>query len=205
MSYKVLDNLIPEATQQRIKSILSAKNFHWYLMRSASYAAEANVPSFWTNVETIGLAKTVFLEDNIYDEIMLPWCLQILDNALERENKELEKLFRIQVNLLYQNPDKKYKEGEWTTAHLDQKFDHSVLLYYVNDSDGDTFLFNEKRGEDFNSFTELARVTPKAGSALLFDGSHFHSASNPINNVKRMAINFNFIAKDRNDRTNIAK
>lgn len=190
--YKVIHDVIPKNTQQRLQDVINERTFSWHIMKSASFADSVKVPKFWTNIETIGYVKPIYFEGAIISKEILPWCLQILDAALDKANIEMEELLRIQVNLLYQNVNVEYKQGMWTTAHIDQDFDHKVLLYYVNDSDGDTFLFNEKRGEEFDHFTEMARVTPKAGSAIIFDGKHFHSASNPINNNKRLAINFNF-------------
>ena len=80
-------------------------------------------------------------------------------------------------------------------SHVDMEYSHNVLLYYVNDSDGDTFLYNEKHivGQDAPSkFTLKQRVTPKKGNAVLFDGLRYHSSSNPITQSKRVIVNIDF-------------
>lgn len=194
-TYKVINDVISKNSQNRLYSVLTARDFIWHIMRDSAYASGINTPEFWNMISTIGYSRTVFAGGQIYEKDIMPWCLNILDSTLEKAGIEMDELHRIQINLLYRNTDPAYKEGMWTTAHVDEDKDHTVLLYYVNDSDGDTFLFNEKRGEDFNKFTEMARVTPSAGSALLFNGQYFHSASNPINSIKRLAINFNFTEK----------
>lgn len=190
--YKIFDNVIPQTTQRRIYDIVTGRDFSWNIMSDSTYAPGIVVPDFWNPAPTVSFIREVYAYGEIVTIQMMPWCLQILDSVLEKENIELEELLRIQVNLLYGSTNKDYKEGGWTTAHVDQDFDHYVLLYYINDSDGDTFMFNEKLGDEFSEFTEMTRVTPTAGRALLFDGKYFHSASNPINNNKRLAINFNF-------------
>lgn len=194
--YVVLEDLVSKSTQKRIYDIVTSGTFSWNIMRDSSYPEWVKIPDFYVQVPTISYIKEVYSYGDLVTKEMMPWCLQILDAALDRQGLQMEKLERIQINLLYGNINKEYKEGMWTSAHVDQDYPHHVLLYYINDSDGDTFLFNERKGEDFNKFTEMAKVTPKAGSAVLFDGSYFHSASNPINNNKRLAINFNFILKD---------
>ena len=72
--------------------------------------------------------------------------------------------------------------------HIDGSYPHWVVLYYVNNSDGDTILYkNDKK-------TELKRITPKKGRIVFFDGSIWHSGSTP-QTTHRSVINFNFIGK----------
>ena len=71
--------------------------------------------------------------------------------------------------------------------HTDLDFSHWVLLYYVNDSDGDTILFNSKE-------EEIQRVTPQKGKAIFFDGSVKHCGSQPAKS-HRAVINFNFLGE----------
>lgn len=70
--------------------------------------------------------------------------------------------------------------------HTDLDLNHLVCLYYVNNSDGDTVLFEEDKK------TEIKRVTPKKGRVVFFDGSIPHCSSRPSLNP-RAVINFDFI------------
>ena len=73
---------------------------------------------------------------------------------------------------------------EHNTPHRDQEYPHTVLLYYVNDSDGDTFFFdNKKKIKD--------RVTPKQNRLVIFDGSTRHASSNPSHGY-RISLNLNY-------------
>ena len=79
--------------------------------------------------------------------------------------------------------------------HVDDYDPHKVLLYYVNDSDGDTFMFNEMYSPDeepLSEFTIKERVTPKKGRAIIFDGLTYHNSSKPVNNTARYIINIDF-------------
>jgi hypothetical protein len=74
-------------------------------------------------------------------------------------------------------------------------YDHKVLLYYVNDSDGDTILYNEvfeEYEEVPENFTVNKTFTPIKGNALVFDGLIYHSSSKPTKNSKRIIINIDF-------------
>jgi hypothetical protein len=68
------------------------------------------------------------------------------------------------------------------------------MIYYVNDSDGDTFLFNEfwdpVSGQPPTQLTLNQRVTPKRNRAVIFESDRFHASSNPRFNKNRFIINF---------------
>ena len=65
------------------------------------------------------------------------------------------------------------------TPHLDLKEKHSALLYYVNDSDGDTIIY-----EDVKKNKIKKTVKPKQGRMVIFDGSYWHTGSQPRNNIR---------------------
>jgi hypothetical protein len=72
-------------------------------------------------------------------------------------------------------------------------------LYYLNDSDGDTFIFDKtlKDTPKVTSDTKyeiIKRITPKKGRAILFDGNKYHSSSGPTKGV-RCILNFNLLIK----------
>ena len=69
--------------------------------------------------------------------------------------------------------------------HIDNDFEHYGLLYYVNDSEGDTTFFED------DEVTEIKKVSPKKGRVVFFDGSVKHCSSTPISKT-RCIINFNF-------------
>ena len=71
--------------------------------------------------------------------------------------------------------------------HIDSQDPHVVVLYYVNDVDGDTFFFDE----DMNITN---RVSPKMGKAVMFDGFIRHSSSIPTTGT-RITVNFNYDKK----------
>ena len=73
------------------------------------------------------------------------------------------------------------------TPHIDfLDMPHHVLIYYVNDSDGDTIFFDENENE-------IKRVTPKRGRYALFNGNILHAGSNPIKSNYRIIINYNMV------------
>jgi hypothetical protein len=100
----------------------------------------------------------------------------------KKNNLNSVNVIRIKSNL--QTPEKNSFEENYTTPHHDFNFEHYVLLYYINDSDGSTVIFNKH-----NEIEE--KINPKKGRFLLFKGSLLHSSSSPINSRFRAVVNFN--------------
>jgi hypothetical protein len=84
--------------------------------------------------------------------------------------------------------------------HVDFYNPHTVGLYYVNDSDGDTVVFNEtfetvsaeqsaKYAND-GRFSELGRIAPKKGRMAFFDGKHYHASMHPKTSSHRIVVTF---------------
>jgi len=66
-----------------------------------------------------------------------------------------------------------------------------TAIYYVNDADGDTVVYNEKQPSD--EYTVLRTVTPKKNRLFFFDGDHYHTGHSPMTCQNRVLINSNFI------------
>jgi hypothetical protein len=83
--------------------------------------------------------------------------------------------------------------------HVDYFYPHESFIFYLNDSDGDTRVFNEwctftrTMPLALDSFTTQTRVTPKANRLVWINGLQYHTASNPIESTKRVIINLNLL------------
>ena len=81
------------------------------------------------------------------------------------------------------------------SPHVDLIVPHFVMLYYVNDSDGDTLIYNEKTKfaacypDSEMKFTLKKKVSPKQGRVVLFNGIHWHTAQQPNHNL-RCIVNY---------------
>ena len=107
----------------------------------------------------------------------------------DKTGVELAAVQRMKANLLVQ---KHIEEGRYNAPHIDiAERGHKSLLYYVKDSDGDTFLFNETF-RDKKDLTVRKRVAPRKGKAVLFDSNIWHASSHPRENATRVVLNFVF-------------
>lgn len=102
-------------------------------------------------------------------------------------------LLRAKFNLMFPHPD--FKEGQYNIAHIDDEHEeHLVCIYYPQDTDGDTVLFNEFFNKDKKpeKLTIAKRVEPKANRCVIFNGWRFHASSNPSAYNNRIVLNTNF-------------
>ena len=91
------------------------------------------------------------------------------------------KMIRAHNTLQYPRPDMKDVPHN---PHTDNDNPHIVGLYYPNDSDGDTFFFDD----DLNV---IHKEPVERGKMIVFDGKWKHSSSSPTKNI-RFSLNINY-------------
>ena len=89
------------------------------------------------------------------------------------------------------------KEHNGLHVDLPGNLPHVACVYYCNDSDGDTIIYEQTihdtpGGSQNVEVREHKRVTPRRGRAVFFDGSRYHCSSQPTINY-RTIINFDLI------------
>jgi hypothetical protein len=110
----------------------------------------------------------------------------------EKTGIKLGVIERIKSNMLLKSSA---ADDMYNTPHIDVPDPgYKSLLYYVKDSDGDTFVFNETF-RDKKPLTLNKRVTPRKGKAIVIDSNVWHASSNPRVNQNRIVINFVFQIK----------
>jgi hypothetical protein len=79
------------------------------------------------------------------------------------------------------------------TIHVNRCIPHLVMLYYVNDSDGDTIIYDKTLDDipcevdypdEFCDLNILHKISPKKGRILFFDGRYYHSPSSPTKSMR---------------------
>lgn len=114
----------------------------------------------------------------------------IFDQFCEKHSINYSTILRAKYNLTFKN-----SENYIRPAHVDFDFSHKVFIYYVEDSDGDTIIFNERYpyAPEDNSLTIKETVSPSMGRAVLFDGLLYHSPQTPKNSERRTVLNIAFV------------
>jgi hypothetical protein len=100
-------------------------------------------------------------------------------------------VIRIKLNLSF--PNLSAKENTYGAPHVDIAGVKNLItaIYYVSDSDGDTYIFNESEGNDL---TVKARISPQKGTLVAFNGTHIHAGNTPRCNKPRIVVNIDIVS-----------
>jgi len=91
-----------------------------------------------------------------------------------------------------------------TDPHIDHDFNHKILMMYLNNTSGDTIIYDKKfypggltilpiDETSKRPMKELKRVSPELGKVMCVDGKHFHAGSFPEPGDRRVVVVFTFI------------
>ena len=207
----VIEDILPKRLYNDLEVLFSSPAIDWCFNADMTYSGNnmknlpeklrgiiLNNPDF---VKTPGVA-TRFVENlEFHNEVLFRYVQPItylLEEFLHKNHPDIlpedKKLIvlRAKANMLFRNNT---TEDQCEMPHLDSVSSDLNFVYYVNESDGDTFLFNEKVFDIFDKFTINKRVTPKPNRGVLFKNERWHTGSSPIKSPFRITINFNYIIK----------
>ena len=188
-THLVIDNLVADSFANKILSDLCNPFFPWYLSRTLltvkSHEFE-NAKQDYDNIqEYLAFIHVFFSNDDgntVRNSESAPLAEDLFRAILEKLNLNTGEILRVKANFQTQHRSK--INGTHNTPHVDNETPHYTGIYYVNDCDGDTFLFDGTK--------EIAKISPKKGRIVIFDGKTLHAGSHPYNSDFRMVINFNF-------------
>jgi len=191
-----LDNFLPASYNKMLYDLFLSNSFPWYYSKQTSnYSLNDNRKDIFLNEhvqENPQYVHVFFYETKTssWFDLVSPVVLM-----LQKELNKNLKLIRIKANMVSSNPN--YPDECYNTPHIDWSptdinsvQNYRSFLYYVNDSDGDTFIFNEKWKDSPSTLTIKQRQTPKANSGLFFDSQTYHASSPPRNTKERLVINY---------------
>lgn len=185
--YQIIDDALSECARDHLENYLLSPIFPWYFSPDVNWGYDSRRFSD-RNIQVQKFASD-FQMVHLFDqdtEMVLPYLRKGLDKA----GYTIGEVYRLKANLL--TPQCQINSNYYPhLPHVDGARPHHVVIYYVNESDGDTILYQERYspGVLHTQANEEHRVTPKRGRILIFNGNRFHASSNPIFNPNRVVIN----------------
>jgi hypothetical protein len=190
------DNIVDIQIQNEIEKYVYDKNLNWDIKTNIIKKEGID-----TNYSFPGqIISPPHIDKNILKFIDI-----IIDNSLNMINKKLVKKYRIKINKTI--PHSIDINEEYRLLHIDKNEPHVTILYYINDSDGDTLIFNDKNNKhlknikefmnndnflDFKNFELSKSISPKKGRVVVFDGNLWHYGKYPTKG-ERNVININLV------------
>jgi hypothetical protein len=192
-----IEKFIPPSYADILEDIIcKSPDFQWVYTPSTNNQKETSIMKRdESSYESEQLVHALYLEGarrSQFFDIVFPFFYFLEDKT----GIKMAAIERIKANMLLKSdmPDDKYN-----TPHIDiPDAGYKSLLYYVKDSDGDTFIFNETFQDAHNAKKPLTirkRVTPKKAKAVIFDSNTWHASSNPRRNANRVVLNLIFQVK----------
>lgn len=167
----IIQNLLPDFLKQDIYDDLMGQYFPWYFSKTANYESKED--------ESLFQFFHIFYKDKEPNSSKFNAILPIIWFFQKETGIKIKSIFRIKANLTT-----KYNMTEkdvYDSIHIDHESNNYLsLIYYVNDSDGNTIIYNENKDE----------ITPKANNLYYFKSNTKHSALYPKINKRRVVINF---------------
>ena len=178
---KVIDNALGGSLFNLIKDKIfnELDNFPWFFIENSAYAFDEKlIEESPLGYSFYHLAMDDGRIESSYFDISNAVALTLKDRFLIGDNWDV---YRLRWGMTT-SINKAYKDY----PHIDNDDNHKVILFYLNDTDGDTYFYDK----DHNI---IDSVSPKENRAVLFDGSVLHSSSKPTKSVRRIVLNINLI------------
>jgi len=184
----IIDQAVPTGVQDLIESIAAGDKINWYRQKRATYPEGARriFPVTPDSLDAQQFTHTIY-EDNQPVSNVFSAVLPVL-TAIPYTIKQM---IRIKMNLgIYVQTDNPNVHGMPHVDFTEIKEPLVSAIYYINDSTGDTVIFDQRYGQS-GPLTVKTRVTPKKGRLVVFDGSLLHAGNTPRTSAPRININFN--------------
>jgi len=174
-SYTV-ENFLTEDQEDQIQQLTLDPNFPWFYTPGTIVEVESGVES--NSVYEKGINPFQFVHSTDLNQCQYIDIITPVLNQLSIEFQSNIRILRCKFNFLPRGTDPLYHY-----PHIDDsEEDVMTAIYYVNDSDGDTYFFD-------NDLKITNTITPEKGRMVLFDSNKFHSSSSPIDNDYRIVMN----------------
>jgi hypothetical protein len=182
--YQIINDIIPKSYQDLLATELAQMPWYWFPSSSGEVEVDENDKNVVDNVQM----QHVFADENgivsQYFSLIQPmiWFLE------KNLNIDVIGISRIKANLM--SPYGTTLDN-YNLPHIDSPREDSLsMVYYVNESDGDTRIFHKTVDEGVKDLLPIASVAPKKGRALIFKSNRFHASTPPVKYKSRMVLNY---------------
>ena len=205
LDVEIIDDFLPPHLHNYIEDVLSSPHYPYHFIPDVTYSSSKKTRKkeqcpgdFPLDKLIIGFAATPFQDyradrkEFAYFQMFETMVRQVLPTTHDWVLNRL----RVGINVPQSSHHNQW-DVDYDCPHIDHHAnglggDTIVALYYVNETDGDTVIFNEQGLDPPQRLTIKQRVEPKQNRLLLFDGAYYHASSCPKHHDYRMVITINY-------------
>ena len=169
----VVDNFLPQSYYRKLYDVATSNTLPYYYQNSINNIEATEPADFGFNYWIQNEAGVV------QNWLFMPLLYAIKDKF------GVGDLRRARIDMTMYNPDA-YAHA----AHQDYTDNHFTAIYYLNDSDGPTNIYNETEPSDNYTFDKI--VSPVANRLVGFNGKQMHAGYSPSKHQCRILINANY-------------
>lgn len=182
---RILDNPLTEEYLEFKRIIFETEDFPWFFSSDTTGIKSDKYYFYYHAILMRGNPPSV-ASHGLYNG-----CKLIVEQILNFNDIQLNNIHRMSLNATHHYPFK------YNNPHVDHNYLHKNMLVYLNDCSGDTIIFKEKYGIDYeknwisannHNFHIKEKVNPKENKIISFDGAHFHCHSFPKPDQRRVVF-----------------
>ena len=178
------------------KEVFDFRHMPWFLSQYTAYKEKS------TDTDDFSFSHLAIKESKEISALA-PYARMCINEIFKSLGESEPKILRVRFGLILKSHKHKVHG-----PHVDHHYPHQTGLLYLNDSDGDTYFYDnyyepELNTENLHQFDYYEKhvkdklkfqqsITPKNNRLVLFDGYQYHASSCPVNTQLRVVMNFNY-------------
>jgi len=184
---QVIDNFLSPTYFKTLKQLLEGNMFDWYYQEHIS-------SNFDNSKQSFGFSSWIVdIDGNLrkYGDLFTGFLTQLQDIY-----PDCNRILRCRADMVVSA-----NKTHLHSPHIDiNDIPHYSCVYYVNESDGNTVIYNEKSETndfepDLSKLTIKTEIEPVPNRLVIFDGQYIHSGHSPVEYKRRIILNTNIERK----------
>ena len=183
---KIIDNVLNDSLLISIQDSIESNQMPWNFIENSTHSDDKELIK--QNILNYSFCHRVFQDPDIFSPL---YDITNSIGLILKDLFELEKSYNIHRLRwgMTTSLNKIHNHDPHTDIFLEGvPIPHKVILFYLNDNDGDTYFYDKE-------YKIIDSVSPKKNRAILFDGSRLHSSSKPIKFARRIVLTINLVDK----------
>ena len=186
MNEFVIDKFLQDEHEDAILNLVTNPNFPWFY--SAGTVLPDDIKDNPFIIESgdnpFQFIHRIDLETCQYINVLAP-----ILNTIATEFQANISIVRMKFNMLTRGVSDKY---HYPHTDVDETDDCYTAIYYVNNTDGQTYLFDKFGPKLTDEISVNSSIIPKKGKMAIFRADRFHASSSPLESENRIVLNIVF-------------